>query len=72
MYTIKNQQKTLWLSLSTDFMKKIAIQRALNAYTRLCYSIPRRAYVTPYLNDKNILKMDARHRYILPTKYTIS
>lgn len=39
---------------------KLAIQRVQNACIRFCYNVPRREYITPYLNKKNILNMDAR------------
>lgn len=41
---------------------KRAIQRVQNACTRFCYNIPNRAHITPYLNEKNILKMETRRQ----------
>lgn len=42
--------------------QKIAgsIQRVQNACARFCYKIPKRAHVTPYLNENKLLKMEAR------------
>lgn len=37
-----------------------AIQRVQNACIRFCYNVPRREYITPYLNKKGILNMKAR------------
>lgn len=37
-----------------------AIQRVQNACARFCFTIPRRAHITPFLNEKGILKMTAR------------
>lgn len=38
------------------------IQRVQNACARFCFSIPLRAYVTPFLNKHNILKMQHRRK----------
>lgn len=38
------------------------IQRIQNACIRYCVDIPRRSHVTPFANQNNILKMEARRR----------
>lgn len=37
-----------------------AIQRVQNACIRFCYNVPRRQFITPFLNQKGILNMKAR------------
>lgn len=37
-----------------------AIQRVQNSCARFCFHIPKRAHVTPFLNEKGILKMKER------------
>lgn len=37
-----------------------AIQRVQNACIRFCFDVPRREFITPYLNRKRILNMKAR------------
>lgn len=39
-----------------------AIQRVQNACARFCFDVPKRAHITPYLNEKNILKMHGRRK----------
>lgn len=39
---------------------KKVIQRLQNACVRFCYDVPRRAHITPYLNDRGILNMANR------------
>lgn len=39
-----------------------AIQRVQNACARFCFDIPRRSHVSPFLNQKGILKMSARRK----------
>lgn len=39
--------------------KKI-IQRIQNSCARFCFTIPRRAHITPYLNSNNLLNMESR------------
>lgn len=39
-----------------------AIQRVQNACARFCFPVPKRAHITPYLNEKGILKMKARRQ----------
>lgn len=39
-----------------------AIQRVQNACVRFCFGIPRRNFITPFLNDKCSLKMSARRK----------
>ncbi|XP_045447496.1 uncharacterized protein LOC123655785 [Melitaea cinxia] len=41
------------------------IQRVQNACARFCYSIPFRTHVTPFLNNRSVLKMRARRKYHL-------
>lgn len=41
---------------------KKAIQRVQNACVRFCYPVPKRAHVTPFLNDTDTLKMEARRK----------
>lgn len=44
---------------------KTSIQRVQNACVRFCYEIPRRAHITPYLNNKGILNMaNRRHLHL--------
>lgn len=37
-----------------------AIQRVQNACARFCFTIPKRSHITPYLNNKKIIKMQGR------------
>lgn len=39
---------------------KNAIQRVQNACARFCFGIPKRSHITPYLNEKLILRMEGR------------
>lgn len=43
-----------------------AIQRVQNACARFCFDIPRRAHVTPYLNEKGRLKMKDQDNFTCP------
>lgn len=38
------------------------VQRVQNACARYCFHIPPRSHVTPFLNDSNLLKMEARRK----------
>lgn len=38
------------------------IQRVQNACARFCFRVPPRSHITPYLNDANLLNMQARRR----------
>jgi hypothetical protein len=44
------------------YTKKL-IQRVQNACARFCFAIPRRAHVTPFLNQSNLMSMKTRHSY---------
>lgn len=44
------------------YSKKL-LQRVQNACARFCFSIPRRAHVTPFLNKNNLMNMNTRHSY---------
>jgi hypothetical protein len=46
---------------------KKLVQRLQNACARFCYPIPRRAHVTPFLNQGKLLKMEARRTMHLAT-----
>ncbi|KAL0868740.1 hypothetical protein ABMA27_008175 [Loxostege sticticalis] len=43
------------------------IQRVQNSCARFCFTVPPRSHITPYLNDANMLKMEARRKLHLTT-----
>jgi hypothetical protein len=48
---------------------KNSIQRVQNACVRFCYNVPKRAHITPFLNERNILNMSNRRH--LHLAYTV-
>lgn len=43
------------------------LQRVQNACARFCFNIPARNHVTPFINDANLMKMNARRQLHLAT-----